>query len=200
MVDVDGVVVTHPHPRGWSATLEADLGLSPDRLHESFFVPHWNDIVLGRASLQERLGPVLAAIAPHLDPRALADYWFHQDAHLDRQLLDELAALRNRGMALHLATVQDHERAAYLWNVLGLRDRFDAIHYSAALGCAKPSPAFFALVEARSGFSGHELFFIDDKAANVKAARTHGWKAAIWNGRERLADLLADMECGCAAD
>ena len=34
------------------------------------------------------------------------------------------------------------------------------------------------------------VFFIDDKAANVEAARARGWRAAVWTGRDRLADLI----------
>jgi len=191
MVDVDGVVAVHPDPRGWSVNLEADLGLKPEALQAAFFGPHFGDIVHGRAGLHERLAPVLAQIAPHLSSQALADYWFEQDGHLDHGLLDQLAEVRARGVELHLATVQEHQRAAYLWTRMGLKDRFDAMHYAADLGHAKPAPEFYAAIEARTGFAPRELFFIDDKAANVDAALARGWAAAVWTGRDRLADLLA---------
>ncbi|BCB19149.1 hypothetical protein [Bosea sp. ANAM02] len=68
MVDVDGVVIMHPDPQGWSAHLERDLGLSTALLQSAFFAPHWHDIVLGRAGLRERLAPV-AALPPIPSPR-----------------------------------------------------------------------------------------------------------------------------------
>ena len=135
MVDVDGVLVTGPERRPWSWNLQADLGLDPQLLQSRFFAPHWPDVMYGRADLHDRLGPVLAEIAPHLTSQALTDYWFAQDAHLDHGLLQDLADLRGTGVALHLATVQEHHRARYLWDSLGFRDRFDAIHYSADYGC-----------------------------------------------------------------
>lgn len=190
MVDVDGVVIT-PRPDGWAADLERDLGLSVAVLQAQFFKPHWDDIANGRARLHDRLRPVLAEHAPHLNSRALADYWFAKDALLDHALLADLAALRMTGVQLHLATVQEHERAAYLWETLGLRHRFDAIHYSADLGCGKPDPAFFAAVEVRTGFAPKDLVLIDDRAANVEAARAAGWGGVLWDGTRRLADLLA---------
>ncbi len=189
MVDVDGVVITPP-PGGWAATMEADLGLPVEVLQAQFFKPHWDDVVLGRAGLHERLAPVLAQHAPHLTSQALAAYWFAKDANLDEILLADLAAVRAGGLPVHLATVQEHERAAYLWDVLGFRDRFDAMHYAADLGAAKPDPAFYAAIEARAGLAGGALMLIDDRAANVKAALAAGWRAALWTGRERLADLL----------
>lgn len=190
IVDVDGVVVVHPDPLGWSGTLEADLGVSPARLQSEFFGPHWNDIILGRAGLHERLGPVLSVIAPQVTSPQLAEYWFHHDSHLDTHLLDDLAEVRMKGVVLHLATVQEHQRARHLWNTAGLSERFDAMHYSADIGWAKPSPEFFAAIEARTGLTPPELFFIDDKVENVEAARRRGWPAAVWTGRQRLSALM----------
>lgn len=190
MVDVDGVIVTHPHPLGWSAHLQRDLGLDRETLQAEFFKPHFADIVHGRAALRDRLGPVLSKIAPHLTCDQLIGYWFANDAHLDAHLLGQLAIARRRGLKLHLATVQEHERAEYLWRGLGLRDRFDAIHYAADLGWAKPADEFFAAAEERSGFAPEEIFFIDDRADNVEAAQRRHWNAAVWTGKEALDDLL----------
>ena len=186
MVDVDGVVVVHPEPGGWATHLERDLGLSKAALQAAFFAPHFDDVIHGRAALRERLAPVLEEIAPHLTCDELCAYWFREDAHLDHDLLDQLAQQRAAGIAVHLATVQEHERAAYLWETMALKDRFDAIHYAADLGHAKPVPEFYAAIEARTGYAPADIFFIDDKATNVEAARARGWNAAVWTGQDRL--------------
>lgn len=192
MVDVDGVVIVHPDPRGWAAHLEHDLGLSPALLQSAFFAPHWPDIILGRAGLRDRLTSVLAEIAPDLSADRLVRYWFENDAHLDQDLLAQLAPIRAGGLALHLATVQEHERARYIWDGLGLNRHFDGMHYAAELGWAKPAAPFFRAVTARSCFAPDEIFFIDDKQANVDAAREEGWSAALWDGTRPLADLMAE--------
>lgn len=191
MVDVDGVIVNHPHPKGWSANLEADLGLRADVLQAAFFQQHFDDIVRGRAALRARLAPVLAEIAPNLTCDQLCDYWFEPDSVLDLDLLDQLAVVRSQGIQVHLATVQEHERANYLWTRMGLHARFDAMHYAAAIGHVKPVPEFYAAIETATGLLPHDLFFIDDRAANVEAARSRGWYAEVWTGNDRLADLLA---------
>lgn len=190
MVDVDGVIVRHPDPKGWSVNLEADLGLRTEVLQAAFFKHHWDDIARGRAALRERLAPVLADIAPNLTCDQLCDYWFEQDSNLDLDLLDQLAVVRSQGIQVHLATVQEHERADYLWTRMELHARFDAMHFAAAIGYVKPEPAFYAAIESTTGFLPHELFFIDDRAANVEAARSRGWYAETWTGNDRLADLL----------
>jgi putative hydrolase of the HAD superfamily len=123
-------------------------------------------------------------------------YWFEKDANLDHDLLAELAALRAGGLELHLATVQEHRRADYLWNVIGLKDRFDGLHHSAACGVGKPDPAYFAAVERRSGFAPSELVLIDDKARNVEAAEVAGWGCVLWTGEEHLTPLLGRWGIG----
>lgn len=193
MVDVDGVVV-YASVGDWANTMESDLGFSRQAFQDHFFTPHWNDVVLGRAGLHERLGPVLAEHAPHLTSHQLAAYWFAKDAELDKTLLADLATLRATGVQLHLATIQEHERAAYLWTTLGLRDHFDAMHYAADIGWKKTDPEFYAAVEGRTGFSGAELLLLDDTGSNVAAARAAGWRGALWDGRTRLSEVLAAGE------
>lgn len=193
MVDVDGVVVVRPADparRSWAWNLEADLGLPLSSLQDQFFAVHWSDVVHGRADLHERLGPVLAQIAPGLSSQTLADYWFQQDSILDQTLLDDLKALGARGVELHLATVQEHHRARYLMEDLGLGQVFHAIHYAADYGLSKPDPAFFRAVVERTGHGPESLLLIDDSLKNVESARACGWQALHWDGSRRLAQAL----------
>ncbi|NLR98605.1 HAD-IA family hydrolase [Rhizobium sp. P38BS-XIX] len=193
MVDVDGVLV-HGRPSDGLPLftyLERDLGLSLEVLQETFFKPYWKDIVTGRDAIEPRLTEVLGRIAPELQARTLIDYWFENDSRLDHGLLDELAALRIGGTKLFLATNQEHMRAAYLMETLGLSSCFDGIFYSAALGHQKPSAEFFRLATDRVGLAANEIGFIDDVEANVEAARQFGWKAMQWTSGSRLQDAVA---------
>jgi putative hydrolase of the HAD superfamily len=191
MVDVDGVLVVHPPGKGWADNLHRDLGLERDALEREFFAVHWPDVELGRADLYDRLRPVLATIAPHLLAETLTAYWFEKDALLDQDLLADLKTVRNTGLSLHLATVQEHHRARYLWDTLGFRDRFDAIHYSAGVGFKKPQPQFYAEVARRTGFAPQEMRLIDDRLANVEAAIAAGWSGFHWVRGSKLAEALS---------
>lgn len=194
MVDVDGVLVTHPHAAGWSVHLERDLGIAVEELQNRFFNVHWTEIICGRASLRERLGPVLLNLPSDVTCDQLIEYWFSHDSHLNLDLLGELDTLRTEGFKTHLATVQEHERARFLWDSLGMRDHFDGLHYAADLGCKKPDIEFFQLVEKRTGHQPNEIFFIDDRIENVEGARKAGWNAALWTAHSNLRDLLDGME------
>lgn len=192
MVDVDGVIVRGRRGDGrhWSTDLEADFGISPGLLHREFFALHWEPIVLGQASLRERLAPVLARIAPHVSPERLIDYWFATDAWLDQRLLDDLACARSSGLQVHLVTNQEHERVRYLLNDLRLGEQIDGCHYSAALGCRKPQAQFFEEVTRRVGFSPSDLLLLDDAEENIAAAKAAGWHAMHWTPSSTLFEAL----------
>ncbi|MBY5442960.1 HAD-IA family hydrolase [Rhizobium leguminosarum] len=192
MVDVDGVLI-HGRPTDGLPLftyLERDLGLRLDLLQQEFFQTHWRDIIIGREALEPRLAGVLANIAPHLSAETLIDYWFENDSRLDLNLLEELAALRQSGITLLLATNQEHRRARYLMEQIGLKAHFDDIIYSAALGHSKPSPDFFRLATERTGVLPGEIAFIDDMAENIEAARQFGWNAAQWTAGATLGGTL----------
>jgi putative hydrolase of the HAD superfamily len=82
MVDVEGVLVDgRPEDgRPWHTSVEEDLGFASDTLHEQFFAPYWESIVLGRAGLMEHLKTALQKIAPHASPAQFVSYWFERDS------------------------------------------------------------------------------------------------------------------------
>jgi putative hydrolase of the HAD superfamily len=194
LVDVDGVLVTGRPADGqhWSHDLERDLGIAPELLQRRFFAPHWTDVVTGRAGLLETLTPVLAEIAPSLSSEALLEYWFARDTRLEEPLLQDIATLRRRGLTVALASNQEHLRARYLSEQLGLAGHVDHFYYSAAIGARKPDSAFYRHIEQALGEPPETLLLIDDTAENVSAARQAGWRAVHWTAPRRLGDIIAE--------
>jgi len=182
MVDVDGVLVDgRPEDgRHWGTSIEEDLGFTSGTLHEQFFAPYWEDIVLGRAGLTEHLTAALQKIAPRVSPDGLVSYWFEKDSRLVAPLLEELSLVRSTGIRVYLATNQEHLRAAYLMEKLGLAQHVDGIFYSARLGAKKPDMEFFAKVQAAVGLPGEEILLIDDSRQNIETALKAGWQALHW--------------------
>jgi putative hydrolase of the HAD superfamily len=132
----------------------------------------------------------LAEIAPHLSSDGFLDYWFRQDAKVDTALLASLQSYRAMGLEVHLATNQEHLRAAYLLDELGLSIHVDNAHYSAAVEHRKPDRAFFDTVAAAVDLAPESLLLIDDTLPNVEAARAASWNAIHWTGKDQLASLL----------
>lgn len=182
MMDVDGVLVDgRPEDgRPWQTSIEEDLGFSAYALHEQFFAPYWEDIVLGRVGLMERLTTSLPKIAPDVSAAKFVSYWFERDSRLVTPWLPELSWSRSRGIRVYLATNQEHVRAAYLMDNLKLARHVDGIFYSALLGAKKPDGQFFTKVQAAVGLLGDEILLIDDSRPNVEAALQAGWRALHW--------------------
>lgn len=182
MVDVDGVLVDgRPEDgRHWHTSVEEDFGFASDTFHEQFFAPYWENIVLGRTGLMEHLMTALHKIAPHVSAAEFVSYWFEKDSRLVAPLLQELSLVRSAGIRVYLATNQEHLRAAYLMEKLGLAEHVDGIFYSARLGAKKPDMEFFAKVQAAVGLCGAEMLLIDDSRQNIEAARKAGWQALHW--------------------
>jgi putative hydrolase of the HAD superfamily len=196
MVDVDGVLIRRLDGKRWDSDLLADLGVDPVDLDAVFFRPHFDDVLSGRADLTDRLEQVLPSIAAHVPAQDLIDYWFAHDASLDEVLLADLDQARRAGLAVHLATVQEHQRAVYLWNTLGLRRHFDGMHYAADLGARKFDSGFYTTIEYRTGFAPRQICLIDDRVENVAMAASAGWKAFHWSPSSRLDQVLTGVRPG----
>ncbi|MDB5486714.1 MAG: hypothetical protein JWQ58_429 [Reyranella sp.] len=197
VLDIDGVVsLAQPgslHP--WYATLKEDWGLDHDsELAPEFFLkPEFMEVLRGRLDLY-------VALQEYFETKGLADrveefvsYWFDKDADIDRGVLAQADAWRQRtGGRVYAATNQEHHRIAYLRDQMGLGAHFDEIVYSAALGVCKPDRVFYTNAQARMGVTvAQSILFVDDKASNVDGARMAGWRAMLYRGPESLERALA---------
>jgi len=98
VLDIDGVVsLAQPgsaHP--WYATLQADWGFDHDEMARDFFRGEFLEVLRGRLDLY-------VALQAYLETKGLADrleefvaYWFAKDAVIDRAVLAQADAWRQR--------------------------------------------------------------------------------------------------------
>jgi putative hydrolase of the HAD superfamily len=192
VLDCDGVVVKgHREGGRWDQHLTRDLGIDTATLQERFFKPHWRAISLGEADMREVLARVWPELGCVAEPDEFVDYWFSNDATFNDDVLAQVDAWREAGGKAYLGTVQEHHRARYLWDTLGLKAHFDAIHYSAALGAWKPEVAFYERLHARLPVAAPgEVIFLDDVQKNVDAANAFGWRASQFRSADDLRAAL----------
>ena len=197
-LDLDGVVsLAHPgSAQPWSATLKQDWGLDPEEMARDFFRRDFLEVLRGRLDLY-------VALHEYFEPKGLTDrleefvtYWFERDSVIDRHLLADVETWRQRTRGrVFAATNQEHHRVAWLRDKAGLGAHFDEIVYSAALGVCKPDRVFFTNAQARMKVqNSRSILFVDDTPANIDQARTLGWRAVLYRGRESLARVLAQIE------
>lgn len=195
MMDVDGVLVSGRPKDGADLfkDLEADLGISAPTLQREFFKPRWPDIITGRKALLPELAEFLTSIESPVSAQTLTDYWFENDSRLVQPVVEDMTKLRSQGLRVYLATNQEHMRATYLMEVMGLARHVDGIFYSAAIGHRKPSPQFYQHIQDTLGGSPGDITLVDDMEDNVIAAREHGWNAVHWRAHMSLLDELAQV-------
>ena len=109
---------------------------------------------------------------------------------VDHAMLTLLAALaRDYRVLLFSNTNREHwEHVVRLAD--GALGRYDAF-LSHEMHDMKPNASAFQLVASRAGIKPHRSVFIDDLAENVAAARSLGFIAHIYQGREALERFLA---------
>ena len=66
-------------------------------------------------------------------------------------------------------------------------------HASHRLGVRKPDAAAFRAVEATAGTAGAGVWFFDDLAPNVDAARAHGWTAVLVDPSDPVTAMRAAL-------
>ena len=196
VLDLDGVVVHGHGALPWHAALKADLGLDFSEIQRDFFAVHWAEVARGRLDLFVALHEYFGTSGRTDMIEPFVDYWFEKDAEIDHELLADVAAWRQRtGGRVFAATNQEHHRIAWLRDKAGLGAHFDEIVYSAALGVCKPDRVFFTNAQARMKVqNARSILFVDDTPANIDSARTLGWRAVLYRGRESLARVLAQTE------
>lgn len=193
MMDVDGVLVAGRPKDGAHlfADLEADLGISAATLQREFFQPRWTAIVTGKKALLPELADFLKAISSTVTAQTLIDYWFENDSRLEEAVVKDLAELRAKGHRVYLATNQEHMRATYLMEAMGLAGHVDGIFYSAAIGHRKPAPEFYDHISRTLDTAPEQITLVDDTEQNVIAARAKGWTAVHWQPGMSLQPALA---------
>jgi len=62
---------------------------------------------------------------------------------------------------------------------------FDAYILSYEHGLMKPEAGLYAVVEARTGRTGAELLYLDDRSENTDAGAARGWQVVVHESPEK---------------
>jgi 2-haloacid dehalogenase len=82
------------------------------------------------------------------------------------------------------------ENFAYAQTRFDFLNEFDQLFVSGHLGVTKPSPDIYRQVEATCGHPPETLFFTDDRAENITAARARGWQTHRFESSRKLGEQL----------
>jgi HAD superfamily hydrolase (TIGR01509 family) len=151
--------------------------------------------LVGAASFEACLAPALRELGAPCDVATVLELW--RDIVPNAAVLALVGRLRARGVFCALASNQERNRAQHMSQTLGYGGVFDREFYSYDLGCTKPSAGFFDEIVRRASLDPTRTLFIDDREANLAAARGCGLAAeqfVLWkepDGAAALEQLLA---------
>jgi 2-haloacid dehalogenase len=100
--------------------------------------------------------------------------------------LELVRRLAGAGVPLYCLTNFGDEFFAAFRPTQPIFDLFESIIVSGEEKVAKPDARIYEIVEQRSGRRGSQLFFTDDNAANIAAAKARGWDAHLFTDAASL--------------
>ena len=120
--DADGVLI--PTKQKFSKTLAEKHGI-PTEKTLPFFEGPFQDCLIGKKDLRETVAPYLNEWGWGKGVDALLDYWFKLESDSDKDLINYIQKLRQKGVLCFLATNNEKYRFQYMFDKLGFAKSFD---------------------------------------------------------------------------
>lgn len=182
LFDIDGMV--NKRVEYFSRKYSREFGVAYDEMGP-FFENEFILCEIGKADLKTELPKYLAKWKWDKSVDEFLEYWFKNETDLDKEMLNSIQNLRNKGTKCFLQTRNEKYRTEYLWNTMGLKNHFDGMFSSAYLGSMKPQVGFWnAIYQQLLEFKKDEILVWDDKAENVESAKKFGFQAKLFTGEE----------------
>ncbi|GAB3872597.1 HAD family hydrolase [Terrabacter terrigena] len=188
--DLDGVVRDFA-PGDPSAAIEAALSLPSGHVaatafHSDLLLP----TITGRQTFDDWFSAICAALEDATDePHRVRDHmesWRANRGTAIGETVERLETLRSAGHRTYVFTNGTDNVPAEL-ELLGLSRLFDGLLNTADFGVGKPDPLAYAAAhraieaDVGRGLARNAVWFTDDRAENVAAAREFGWDAEVFS-------------------
>jgi putative hydrolase of the HAD superfamily len=176
--DTDGMVI-----RGemyFSERLSKNFGIPPEKVIP-FFKNEFQLCLTNKADLKEELKKYLPQWKWGKSVDVLLEYWFKNETAIDKQVIESIMDLRNKGIKCYLGTNNEKYRMQYLINKLGLGNFFDGIFSSAHIGYLKPQQEFWQSIYEQLGKPNKEEILVwDNDEKNITSAENFGFQAKLY--------------------
>ena len=187
--DLDGVVRDFALGDA-NPAIEAALGLPAGHVAATAFRSELLlPTITGRRSFDDWYAAICAALEEVVpEPGRVREHmasWREHRGRVIDETVERLEALRSGGHRTYVFT-NGTDYVPQEMELLGITRLFDGLLNSADLGVAKPDPLAYAAahraIEAdlRRAVAREDVWFTDDRADNVTAAREFGWDAELF--------------------
>jgi 2-haloacid dehalogenase len=146
---------------------------------ERFLATALNMDFVNHLDLAEDFGEAIEARAQAFpefadEVRMFHDRWFETLGERIEENIALMRRLKKAGRPAHALSNFARDKFALSRDRYDFLNEFDTAIISGQVGAAKPDPRIYEILFKRVGKKPEELLFIDDVAANVKAARALG--------------------------
>jgi putative hydrolase of the HAD superfamily len=188
LFDLDGVLTLSEEI--FSVIYTKSRGYDPAPF-ETFFTTEWDHFVTGKRDLKEHIKNNPDLWKWDKTPDELLQYWFECEDIRNDALVEFVRSIRRSGTKCYIATEQEKYRTEYIKNIMFKND-FDGIFSTADIGYRKKDPKFFEIIVESIAVEPNKLIFFDDSPSKVKAAKSLGIDAHVYNGVEQVKQILAN--------
>jgi FMN phosphatase YigB (HAD superfamily) len=180
LFDLGGVLLPFDRERRVAAIVE-QLGVDADDVRELFEGPLPHRMDLGDADEVDFAAAFADLSNRPITPATARDLLMSVFEPPNEELWRLAADLRGTALVGGFS-----DNPAFVASIFPDGAFLEPMIFSAEIGAAKPTDAAFAAAEARLGFGGEGVLFIDDTPANVAAARRRGWDAILFTDNAAL--------------
>lgn len=138
--------------------------------------------LIGKKDLKIVVGKYFERNNIYLDVKEFIDYWFENDSHLNKNVLNTINRIKVDKK--YLVTIQEKYRANYLWEVIDLKQYFDGMLYSGDIGYLKDDTRFYSSINQKLGINlmKDSVSYFDDNPKFVQMANKCGWNSWVFEG------------------
>lgn len=191
ILDIGNVLITWNPERVYDAAIGEDARRA---LFSRVDLHGMNDRIDRGAPFRET---VYAEAAKHPDLREHVEMWYDRWLEMASPAIEDswaiLRRLRGQGVPVFALSNFGIDSFAYAEQHYPILSEFDRRYISGHMQVIKPEARIYEMVEEDSGLSGADLFFADDRADNIAAARARGWQGHLFKDPAGLARALHDV-------
>lgn len=101
--------------------------------------------------------------------------------------------LRQRGVPTYIFSNTNELAVGHIRRNFPFFANFDDYILSFEHGAMKPDQKLYEVVERKSGVSGGEILYLDDRVENVAAGAARGWKAVVQESPEKTREVMVGL-------
>ena len=176
LLDLDGVVI-RPRHKYFSDKFSEEYNIPIEEILP-FFRKEYKLAAKGEVSVREVLPDYLNKWRWKGTVEEFLNYWFEGETTLDENLLVEVGKLREQGIKVYLVSHNGRERANFVMEKVGLKNRFDGAFFSCDLGFTKNEQDFFKEILDKLKVNSDNIEYWDDDPVNIEVAKSAGIKNA----------------------